>query len=338
MDRLNSILEVTEYGELFEPSLELIKNKFLELAKEFHPDTCLEARATEAFAHITALKDEAIENLNEGIWKKPGRISFEMKRGGWISFEYNSESEFEIGRTYVGEDRVMFLIEGEHLEYYNNAISKIAGLSFADSNMKEEFEKVLPRLVRQGVTKSGYGVMIITKDKDEYPLMDILKRMGNRLDPRHVAWIISRLCSICCYLQYSNIVHNGLAIDNLFINPKMHTVSLLGGWWYAVRANEKMIGTTKDVYEVMSDKCRSTGIAELSTDQEMVHEIAKQLLDNKSLVFKPGECTDIPAAMATWIRNGSGGCAFDEFENWNKTLDDSWGRRRFVDLIVPGIN
>lgn len=338
MDRIDEILQMEEYAELFEPSVESIKEKYTELVKIYHPDTCSDYRAAEVFAHVTRLRDEAKKEFESGVWKKKGRIGFEMKRGGWVSLEYSSEAEFELGRRFAGEDKLLYLIESDYLEYFENAVDRIGNMKFSDANMKEEFERFLPRMVRQGITKSGAGIIILMKDRDEYPLKDILEKLDNRMDAKHVAWVISRLCNICCYLQYAGIAHNGVTIDNLFINPKKHTISLQGGWWYAVKEDTKLIGTTAEVYEQMTDRCKSSKMAECRTDQEMVHEIAKILLNNKSLVFKPKDSTDIPAAMATWIRNGSGGCAFEEFENWNKTLDDSWGKRRFVNLIVPGIN
>lgn len=327
-----------EYGELYEPSFEKIKSRYIELAKTFHPDSGYTDGGDENFAYITKLKNRAVEELKRGIWKSPGKISIEMLRGGWITFEFTQTDEFELGRTYIGTDKVMFLIEEEFREYYNNAVESIDGIAYADERMEAEFGGHVPTILRQGISKCGYGVLIIRKETEEYPLKDILSRLGNRMDARHVAWIISRLCNICCFLQYNQKVHNAVTVENLFVNPEMHTVSLLGGWWYCVGCGEKMIGTCEQVYEYMTDECKTTGVAQYVTDQEMVHETAKQLLNNKSLVFMKGEHTDIPAAMAAWVRGTSTGCAFEEFENWNRTLDDSWGKREFVKLTVPGIN
>lgn len=338
MDMADRILDMTESGELFEPSLQRIKEKYLELVKKYHPDSWADPRASDVFDQITKLKDEAMANLEQGIWKQKNRISVEMKRGGWQSIDYSDYIEFELGNAYIGQTRIMYLIDEEHEEFYQNAIYRINNLSFANDNMKKEFELFLPRILKQGQARNDSLVLILEKTDDEYRLTDIWQRLDKKIDARNTAWIISRLCSICCYLQFSHIAHNGITMDNLFINPKEHTISLYGGWWYAVDEGDKLIGTTADVYDAMSDDCKTNKLAECDTDQEMVHEISKKLLDNDSLVFKATDYTDIPPAMAAWIRNGTCSDAFKEFDNWNQTLDESWGARKFVELKVPGIN
>lgn len=337
MDTADRIMKTT-YGQLFGPSLESIKNKYLELAKKYHPDVWEDNRAGDVFARITELKAEAEEDLENGIWQNADSISFEMKRGGWVTVGNTYECDFELGKTYVGRDTVAYLLDEDMNEYYDNALKVIGSLKYSDDKMKMEFTQLLPRIRRTGTLKNGKLLLVLEKSPDEYPLSEVLKKMGGRFEPEHVAWMISRLCNICCYLQYRGLSHNGLTIDNLFINPKLHGLSLYGGWWYAAMSGTKMKGTTAEVYEVMSDSCKTSGIGEFATDQEMIFEIAKILLDNKSLVFKKGQDTDIPEAMANFIKCGGNGNAFMVFDSWNKTLDMSWGSRKFVELIVPGLN
>lgn len=338
MDRADEILNAIEYGELFEPSLDRIKERYLEMVKRYHPDSWSDHRAADVFAHISKLKNQAMEDLQSGIWHQKGIINLEMKRGGWFRVQYSNSDEFELGKTYIGSDKVLYLIDREYEEFFQNAIKRINDLRFANEKMKQEFIPFLPRIIRQGIAKNDSLVLLIEKDPGEYQLTDIWQRLDKRIDARNVAWMISRLNSLCCYLQYNEVVHNGLILDNLFINPKEHTIALYGGWWYAVKEDSKLIGTTAEVYDMMSDRCRNEKLAECRTDQEMVHEIAKILLDNKSMVFKAGDTTDIPPSMAAWIRNGTSKDAFKEFDIWNKTLDRSWGERKFVELKVPGIS
>jgi len=338
MDRPDEILEIEEYGELFEPSLDRIKEKYLALVKQYHPDSWSDKRAADVVAHISGMKNQAVEDLQNGIWKQKNRINLEMKRGGWISVQYYQSSEFELGKYYIGKERILYLIDEEYRDFHKNAVDRIGRFRFANEKMKEEFIPFLPRIIKQGITKDNSYILLLDKNPDEYQLTDVWQRMDRKIDARNVAWMISRLNSLCCYLQYIGIAHNGMIPDNLYINPGEHTISLYGGWWYAVDEGAKLIGTTAEVYDMMSDTCKAEKLAECRTDQEMVHEIAKILLDNKSMVFKSGDSTDIPPAMASWIRNGTGGDAFAEFDNWNKTLDSSWGKRKFVELKVPGID
>lgn len=337
MDIIDTLLNTKNYWEIYEPSEEAIKNKFLELAKKYHPDSSNDARAKEVFEHISELRDEALDNIRNGRWQKTGCIYFAMKRGGWVTFPYVSETDFELGTTYVGRNQIMYRFDEDQLKFYENAVKRMKNLRFADEGMREEFTPILPRLIRDGLTEAGDGIIIIEKKKDEYPLSEIFDKLKPAMGARHIAWIISRLCNICCYLQYARISHNGLTLDNLFIDPVDHNILLYGGWWYAVPEDDRLIGTTTEVFDIMSARCKNEKRAECVTDQEMVREIAKTLAGNKSMVFKKGEQTDIPAPMAAFIRNGSGGNAFEEFAIWNNTLDLSWGKRKFVEMHIPGI-
>lgn len=337
MDQIDELLNKQNYWEVFEPSETDIRDRYIELAKRYHPDSFTDSRGQEVFEHIAELKKKAMEALKKGEWQKPGCVCLAMRRGGWLSFQYEAVKDFELGKTYIGCDKIMYRIDESQIKYYENALERIKNFSFADSGMMGEFIPILPRLIREGITIAGDGVLIIEKHPNEYPLTEIYEKTRPALEARHIAWIISRLSNICCYLQYSGLAHNGLTIENLFINPIDHNISLYGGWWYAVKEDAPLIGTTTDVYDIMSDYCKNEKRAECITDQEMVREIAKLLAGNNSMVFKRGEKTDIPEAMAAFIRSGSCGDAFEEFRIWNNTLDLSWGKRKFVQMHIPGI-
>ena len=337
MDRVDELLQTKEYSQLFEPSIERIKEKYLELAKVYHPDVWMDTRATELFEHITELKEEAIRQLEQGVWEKDHEVFLEMERGGWTSLKYKDTQDTEIGKMFWGADKIMYVIDEDKKKFYDNAVYQLSHLSYRDDSMREEFSPLFPEILKAGIAKNGSGILVIRKGQNEYPLAEIQNRLGGIMEARHVAWIISRMCNICCYLQYRGIAHNGLTIDNLFVDPIDHKIKLYGGWWYAVEQYDSMLGTTAEVYEIMSDRAKGLKQGECITDQEMLHEIAKSLLGNKSMVFKSSEKKSIPDAMAGWIRNGSCGDAIEEFVSWNKVLDESFGPRKFIKLNIPGI-
>lgn len=337
MEEAKELLAMKYPGELFEPNEDKVKAKYLILAKKYHPDSCQDDLSEQVFSHICELKKLAEDGLREGVWRSRERLFLQLESNEWIYLSCKSEAAFELGNTYWSDDRLAYLIDEEHRELFDNALWQLTHLSFKDSHMEKEFSGILPRLLFHGTLKNKASILILEKKADEYPLSELLEKAGGRFDSRSVAWMISRLCNISCYLQYQGLSHNGLTLDNLFINPFDHGLFLYGGWWYCVPEGERMKGTVAEVYEVMSLKCRNEKQAECITDQEMIHELAKCLLGNKSLVFKKDEITDVPNPMASWIREGSCGSSFEEFQNWNKTLDLSFGKRQFVEIHVPGV-
>ena len=139
--------------------------------------------------------------------------------------------------------------------------------------------------------------------------------------------------NICCFLKYNNIVHNGININNCFISPEHHAILLLGGWWYATKAEDKMIGTTKEIFDIMPILSKNNKKSSAITDLESIKLLGRTLngYNNPRTFMKE---TDIPKPIAEFLIGGSGADAYKEFQTWDTVLDKGYGVRKFIPLSV----
>ena len=181
----------------------------------------------------------------------------------------------------------------------------------------------MPHIKYQFETHDGRYCLIVDKTPDVFLLSDILAYYKETIPDRHAAWIISRLCNLCCYFNYLDIAHNGLTLQTCFISPALHTILPLGGWWYTAKEGEKMLGVPKDIYDVMPVKAKSDKISCARTDLEALKLIGRQIVDKK----------EAPKPMLEFLNSGSTD-AIQEFGKWSLALDDSYGKRRFVEMKI----
>jgi hypothetical protein len=163
----------------------------------------------------------------------------------------------------------------------------------------------------------------VSKEPNEYPMDLFLKAYQERLTWKDIAWMISRMIDLCCFLNVNNLVLNGFAEENLFINPDNHSIHIYGGWWYAGEAGTKdMIGTCNAVYSVMTSKNKTDHINDPLTDIESIRTISRRLIEGKA---------DIPEPLMKWINAGSSNDPIEEYSRWNNALDDGrTGPRHFT--------
>jgi hypothetical protein len=117
------------------------------------------------------------------------------------------------------------------------------------------------------------------------------------------------------------MVLNGFTENNLFINPDNHSIHIYGGWWYATPLDEPMIGTSKDVYSVMTNKTKTDKRSAQLTDIECVKAIARHITEANP---------DIPKPMLDWIRRGSNDNPIEEKMRWDDALERAYGPRSFT--------
>ena len=240
--------------------------------------------------------------------------------GKKIAVNYDTCFDFELGTCYVTKSKIVYILEKDKEKYYHNAIKRITGLKYKDKRMENELSRFLPEIYQTFRTKNGKYAIVLDKTEDVYPLKNVFEYFGKQIDGKHVAWMISRLCSLTCYLEYSGLVHNGIHMDNCFVSPEDHSVLLTGGWWYATEAGEKMIGTAKDIFAIMSVSAKESKRSSAVTDLESVKLLGRQ-----------------PKPFIGFLTGGSGRSAYDEFVKWDRALDSSYGKRKFIHMEIQNI-
>lgn len=330
---VEQILSLSKCGDLFPNNIDAAKTKYKQLAKEWHPDSNKNPKAVDVFQKITELYNKALELLEQGTWEKTNYVLISKDTGKKIALNYDTVFDFELGTCYVTKTKIVYILGNDKKKYFDNAIARIKNLKYADKKMEETLKRCMPKIYQTFQTNSGEYVIVLDKTEDVYPLKSVFEYFGNKIPDRHVAWIMSRLYNISCFLKYNGIVHNGININNCFVSPKYHSILLLGGWWYTTKEKEKMIGTTKDIFSIMSVVTKGDKKSSYLTDLESVKLLGRQLLGETNC-RKLALDTYIPKAFINFLISGSSDNAFKEYAKWDKALIGSYGERKFVKMEV----
>ncbi|RII34008.1 hypothetical protein D2A34_12545 [Clostridium chromiireducens] len=334
MFNVDEILGMKYPYELFTGDKDIAKKEHINLLKMFHPDLHKDSeKYKEAASKINELYTEAIKLLVNGNWIGDGLIKITSSDGEKYSMKYNVQYSFELGKYYIGNRSILYLIDKVHLKFIDNALDRIKNLKYENNNMKFEFEKYFPKVSRKFETIDGKIGILIEKSEDAFSLKDILSYYSNKVPPRHVTWILSSLYNIACFLYYNNLSHNGLTIDNYFISPSYHNGFLLGGWWYTVPLDGKMLGVSNEIYNIMSPDMKSTKKGTFLLDLESIRLIGRTLLGDKNGIDIIGD-PDIPKPLIDCVRGVSVNNPIEEYKLWDKVINESYGARKFIEMNI----
>ena len=318
------ILEAKTCGDLFTNDSTKAKAEYRTMAKAIHPDVCKDERANEAMEKLNGLYKQATECFASHTWTESNRMVLSERLGKTISIRYRAKTEFELGTRYVCDLAVCYVFKPEAKRFADNAVKQIKSLKYRDERMKKEIARFMPTIRIDTDLTDGSRVLVLSKPEDVLPLDLVIKECSDLIDARQAAWMISRLCNLSCYLSTCGMSHNGLTPANLFISPACHSVMLLGGWWYAVPIGEKMLGTTQDIFKNMPTVTKTSKCGHQTTDFEAIKAVGRTLTKGKT----------VPDAMDRWLNAGSPDNAIKLFTQWDKALDQAFGKRKFVKLDI----
>jgi hypothetical protein len=310
-----------------------VKKEYRQLAMLWHSDHNKDPRATNVMQRITELYDKANDKIDQGKWEIPNTLIFETADGKKKKLSYLKKVPFELGQMYIADASVTFVVDKSERALYDNAKSIISGFKYPDDKMRPKLQRVLPQIKHHFETPDKL-IMVVNKDPDEILLADILRHEKGKIDPKHAAWIISRLHNISCYLEWAGLTHNAMSIDTCFISPKDHRVNLLGGWWYACKEGAKLKALPPRTVAVAPPTLLDKPIATKSTDMTLVRAVGREILGDATGRTLIGS-KDIPKKIISWVNGASSGDAQEDFRVWSKEiLTSSFGARRFVEMKI----
>jgi hypothetical protein len=308
-----------------------VQTEYKILAKRFHPD--VSTGDLEVFQHINILRDKAEDKIKIGEWHTPGVLEIAGKDDKTYRIKYVKDYEFGLGRAYIANHFVAYLFDSSNDDLIKNATKVIRNFPYPHPRVKAEIEPRLTKIKHEVDTTKG-KLLVLEKPVDTIRLLDLLDYSKGTLDPKHVAWVLSELYNVCCYLEKTNQTHNDLSLDTIYVNPALHTAHVVGGWWYSSTSNTRMQKkqSARTVAFAPSSVLKSK-IADIKTDLELVKLTGRELLGddtgskliNSSLVPKP---------FLDWLRTASTGRAESDYKLWQDVLIKSFGSRRFTELEV----
>lgn len=327
--------------QLFSQSLVEAKLEYRELARIWHPDCSNDPQCVRIFANISALYKLAITKLTDRTWHEPaekieeetaGRKKFRQDSGAIVSFDYLTARRFELGSIYIGEQAVVYEVERQFADLVTNGVRQISQLKFPNAEMAIEMSNSLPQILEKFQTKDT-TVVTVRKTPDQMLLADVLKFYSGRIAQiEHIGWILNCLYNIGCYLQWANLVHGAISTETVFISPLRHKAMLLGGWWYASRADAKLHAFPDRTMQFLPPDILVSRRTDHRIDLELIKSIGRELLGDAvgaGLQLN----TDLPEGMVEWLTLPASDNAVEDYNAWKYgVLPDTFGSPRFVAL------
>lgn len=323
----DQILAIDEPERLFERP-ELISSIYHELARRWHPD--LPSGNEDVFKHIAILHDRAIKLTT---WQIPGEFSFVTTDSKKYVLHFFKSFDFELGRAYLSDTRITYVIRNEFADLAEDAVKIISNLSFPDKKTEDVMRMYLPKVVDTFKTSDNIIVMI-DKPADLIRMRDLLDHLGGKIDPKHVAWMVSRMLNHASYLEISKLSHNDFSLDTLYVCPEHHTVCVVGGWWYAKALGEKLKALPQRTISNAPSDILKLKLANISMDAELVRLTGRELLGNANGIHL-AKNSNIPSSMVNWLRLTGKGSPIEDYQEWReRILKVSFGPRKFIKLLV----
>lgn len=334
MYSIDEILKMKHPHELYTGEKDAAKQEHINYLKKFHPDL---HNGGDEYKEVTSIINElysdAIKLMENGNWVEDGIIRITSSDGQKYSMKFNKEYSFELGKYYIGNKSILYLIDKANSDFVDNALEKIKNLKYENNHMESEFKKYFPIVLKEFETKDEKVGVLIEKPEEVYSLTEILSYYNGKVPPRHVVWIMSSIYNIECFMYYNNLSHNGITIDNYYISPSNHSGFLFGGWWYTVRINEKMLGVSKELYSIMSPNMKANKIGTYLLDLEAIRLIGRTMLGDKNGISLTKD-SDIPKPLVDWVRGVPTDNPIEEYNLWDNVIKQSYGERKFVNMDI----
>ena len=260
---------------------------------------------------MEVLTIDEIKNIKE-IWSKSGFIKLKCTNGKYYTMNFKISHIFELGKMYIGNNLILYLIDKKHEKMALNAISKINSIKYDNFDMEIEFNKYLPKIKECFKTISGEMGIVVQKDEDLILLKDLITCCNGKISLSEISYIISSLYNIACFINYNGLSHNGITPYSCFVSIKNKYVSLLGGWWYASKLGKPILGMPKEIRNIVSYKFnKSNSIIDL----ESIRSMGKKLLgDSNGIILS--RCRGASKNLIVWLEENSSSNQFDEYTKW----------------------
>ena len=311
-------LDVSDAGRLFPGDRAHFAATFHNLARIWHPDRNADPDAAKVFAHITALRRHALASSAPAQERR-----FETADGRTFAFRWQTRHIGETGEVLVGKSRIAHLIVPEAGDLARTAAR--IDYRFADRAMQAQIGPHLPRFVAQLETVAG-TLFVGEKRPDQLLLADLL-RLGP-VDPRHAAWMATRLMGLACWLEWAGLAHGSIGPETLLISPERHEVALTGPMLCAARFDERFRSLPERTLTLLP-RLERDARADEAIDPELVRLTIREALGDPAgtgLASDPA----FPKPFARWLLMPSAGGAQADFPAWEQARDAAFGPRRFV--------
>ena len=251
-------------------------------------------------AYLSAISDSPDTEQTDRIWRYSATEEYSLSDGRPLRINYLFKGMQNGVTVYTARRNVIFLFpedDGRACEHFADTTGR---LEFPPADIKG-LANYFPVIAGSFRLKNGGMALSVIKDEELYPL----SAFGS-LPAEHAAWIVSRLENLCCVLAYSEIAHNGIDPESVFINARTHEAFLLGGWWNSAVSTG---GSVQDLLDLRKTAKRITGTGYDSSPEE----------------------------FRKFITSPPAGNAFDDFTQWDRVIETGFHGRKFKKLDLSNL-
>lgn len=342
-----TIMSASKPSDIFTMNPDIIEQEKEEYIKRFKPKSYSKVKDFMLTQKVTLLYQQALAILGDKKDRPLSDLSLSItdsSTGNVHCYECHYMYDIKIGKMYVTESHVIFVISSNNKKYYENYIRKTREFPKLNKKVWEHTQYMFPNVTETFQTSEGDWAIFVEKPCKIYPLRELLSYFEGRLEPEYVASIMTRLYYFVCYMDIIGLNHNGIAIDNLFFAPgrtveegetftvdDMRIVGVFGGWFFTTGTDEKLMGMPKEVYEILPSECKKSKFSSFKVDELSLKRVARELLGDVA-----GEnLINVPKAFEDWVKDSNiHKNAYEEYCEWEKVITKSFGGHRFVEFGV----
>lgn len=307
------------------------------LAKEFHPDRNKEPDAARIFAAANDIWEGKRNPFDTGA-----RFTVLKTDGTQIILRPLAHESIPSGLRFTGKRFVGYEIKqacaDQAQAVYGALKAALNGapqsyFSFGTKAIREQCltgpDGFLPRVEDYFAAQGGALFVRLAKEPSYVPLNLVLARAGGKLEPEHVAWILSGLYNAACYMQHTGVVHLGLTLESLYVEPATHRTALLGGWEHAVKEGAKPVLVPGWIAEALPRRYRGAKRAELGMTLEIIRALGRTLLGdpNGTQMIR-----DKANPISRFLLGRADGSAIDQYRDWRSATAAHFGGHRFFPM------
>lgn len=163
------ILSSKKCGDLFSSAdKQVVIAEYREIARAYHPDISSDPQANEVMAKVNQLYEEALKLIESGAWEVSNRLILRDKSGKKYIGKYLKQFPFELGEAYIANSTVTYVFKENHKRFFDNAVSQIKGLRYANKKMEEEMSRFMPRILYALSLDDGRFCLVLNKPEDVF--------------------------------------------------------------------------------------------------------------------------------------------------------------------------
>ncbi len=325
---VQKVLAAQSFEDIFTSLVEL-KRQYREFAMAVHPDR---GGTDDALAKLTALHDEALAQAPLTGWVEQGKLSFTCTDRKVRNIRYRHHHSVGPGRAYQSNGFITFMFPNEHADLIERARRAITTFRFPSAEQEKRLMLAgAPRYVATFHAADAPVVGLTVAATPSLVRLDhLLKHEGGKLAPAHAAWITTRLLNLCCWLKWHGRVHHDISAENIYLDAARHDLHLLGGWWHQTDEGAQMpLKLPGATVAELPRLVRQSKAATAQTDLRLVRRVVRQVLGDAAASLAAA-----PQPFAAWLQGPPAKDAFQDFADWEKVRDASFGERKFVKLEV----